>query len=163
MEESFLRFDHLPEQIFKKLDDKSLVNSRVVRASWCNFIDARDYPWKRFQESINDLTEECIDGETVFHLVSRKGQVAVAEKIMKNSAKLNIDLNAKDNVGMTAFHLACKEGQSKIAGMIMKNSVELNIALTARTNLGNTGFQLAKLMGKTDVVNLIKSEMPNIV
>ena len=68
MEESFLRFDHLPEQIFEMLDNKSLVNSRVVRGSWCNFIDARDYPWKRFQEVINDLSEEWVFGETVFHL-----------------------------------------------------------------------------------------------
>ena len=59
MDEAFLRFPHLPEQLFKKLDNKSLVNSRVVGASWHNFIDARDYPWKRFQEVINDLTEEC--------------------------------------------------------------------------------------------------------
>ena len=87
MEESFLRFDHLPEQIFEKLDDKSLVNSRVVRASWCNFIDARDYPWKRFQEVINDLNGKCRNGETPFHLACENGQAGIAEKIMKNSTR----------------------------------------------------------------------------
>ena len=42
MEEAFLRFPHLPEQIFEKLDNKSLTNSRVVGISWCNFIDDRE-------------------------------------------------------------------------------------------------------------------------
>ena len=53
--QTFLRFPHLAEQIFEELDNKSLTNSRVVGASWHNFIDARDYPWKRFQEVINDI------------------------------------------------------------------------------------------------------------
>ena len=44
MEEAFLRFPHLPEQIFKKLDNKSLTNSRVVGISWQNFIDDKEYP-----------------------------------------------------------------------------------------------------------------------
>ena len=39
MEEAFLRFPHLPEKIFKKLDSKSLTNSRMVGISWKNFID----------------------------------------------------------------------------------------------------------------------------
>ena len=56
MDEAFLRFPHLPEQVFQKLDNKGLANSRVVGASWHNFIDARDYPWKRFQEVIKNLS-----------------------------------------------------------------------------------------------------------
>ena len=35
MDEAFLRFPHLPEQIFEKFDNKSLVNLRVVGATWC--------------------------------------------------------------------------------------------------------------------------------
>ena len=62
---------HLPEQIFQKLDDKSLTNSRVVGASWNNFIDTRDYPWKRFRDVINDLTEKCRYRETVLHFACR--------------------------------------------------------------------------------------------
>merc|ERR1712020_144592 len=92
MDEGFLRFPHLPEQVFQKLDNESLVNSRVVGASWHNFIDARDYPWKRFQEIINDLTEKCKYGETAFHSACGNGQEGIAGMIMRNSARLNINL-----------------------------------------------------------------------
>ena len=44
MDEIFLRFPHLDEQIFEKIDNKSLTNSRVVQRSWHNFIDENDYP-----------------------------------------------------------------------------------------------------------------------
>ena len=125
MDEAFLRL---------KLDNKSLTNSRVVRASWCNFIDARDYPWKRFQEVINDLTERSKYGGTVFHVSCTYGQAGIVEKIMRNSARLNIDLNGKENFGYTAFHHACENGQSKIAEMLIKNSAEFNIELNAKSN-----------------------------
>ena len=39
------RFPHLAEQIFQKLDDKSLVKSREVKISWQNLIDERNYVW----------------------------------------------------------------------------------------------------------------------
>ena len=155
MEESFLRFDHLPEQIFKKLDDKSLVNSRVVRGSWCNFIDARDYPWKRFQEVINDLTEKCEYGRNAFHLSCKNGQAGIAEKIMKNSAKINIDLNAKDNYGWTGFHFACSYAQSKIAAMLMKNSAEFNIELNTKNIFGRTAFHYACMNAQSKIAAMI--------
>ena len=44
MEEAFLRFPHLPEQIFEKLDNKSLTDSRAVGISRQNFIDEKAYP-----------------------------------------------------------------------------------------------------------------------
>ena len=71
------------------------------------------------------------------------GQAELAEIIMKNSAKLNIDLNAKDNDGWTAFHFACKYGQLKIAEMLMNNYINVNIDLNAKDNDGLTAFHLA--------------------
>ena len=53
MEEAFLRFSHLPEQIFKKIDNVSLSNSRMVMISWKTFIDERQYPWIRFNNFID--------------------------------------------------------------------------------------------------------------
>ena len=131
MEEAFLRFPHLPEQIFKKVDNKSLTSSRVVAASWANFIDEREYPWSRFKYVIADLKKDCDDDESVFHLTCRQGYARIAEMIVKNSAELNIDLNHKDIIGFTAFEEACWNGHSEIAEMIMKNSAEFNIDLDA--------------------------------
>ena len=39
MEEAFLRFPHIPEQIFEQVDFESLVNSRLIAKSWKQFID----------------------------------------------------------------------------------------------------------------------------
>ena len=81
---------------------------------------------------------------------------------MKNSAKLNIDLNAKDITGNTAFHLACMDVRTSIVDMMINNSESLKLDLTARDKWGRTGFQWAQVFGRTKVVNLIRSKMPRI-
>ena len=156
MDEAFLRFPHLPEQIMEKLDFKSLMNARVVAISWKQFIDAREHRWYPFKNKIADLKEICLSDETPFHLVCRNGQAELAEIIMKNSAKLNINLNAKNNIlGWTAFHLACSYGHSKIAEMILKNSAKINIELNAKDNYGLTAFHLACMDVRTSIVDMM--------
>ena len=156
MEEAFLRFPHIPEQIFKKLDNKSLTNSRVVGMSWQIFIDERDYSWIRIKDVISGLNEECENDETVFHLVCRKGLAKIAEKIMENSVELNIGLNAcaLDNNYSTAFHLACNDGQTTIAEIIMKKSAEKNINLTQPNIRGESAFHLACKNGQSKIVEI---------
>ena len=39
IKEAFLRFPHLPEQIFEIIDNQSLANSRLVAISWRDFVD----------------------------------------------------------------------------------------------------------------------------
>ena len=47
MEALICRFPHLQEQIFQKLDNKSLFKSREVARSWLNLIEGRSYSWLR--------------------------------------------------------------------------------------------------------------------
>ena len=115
-----------------------------------------------FKDEIAELKKKCLYGRNPFHLASRNGQAGIAETIMKNSAKLNIDLNVKDNDGWTAFHCACFWGKTSIVELMLSNSEYNKLDLTATDHWGRTGFQLAKQMAKTDVMNLIKSKMPNI-
>ena len=152
MDEAFLRFPHLPEQIFDNLDFESLTNARLVAKSWKEFIDVRErrwYPFKKFKNEIADLKKECGSDETPFHFACWNGKAGLAEIIIKNSAKLNIDLNAKDSDGRTAFHWACWMGHAKIAETIMKNSAEFNIDLNAKTFFGRTAFHWACSFGRT--------------
>ena len=79
--------------------------------------------------------------------------------LMKNSAKFNIKLNAKDYGGYTAFHWACWFGKKKIVDVMLCNSIHLKLHLKTTCNDGKTGLQLAKDFGMTDVVNLIQSKM----
>ena len=159
MDEAFLRFPHLPEQIMEELDYKSLTNARLVAKSWKEFIDTREHRWYPFKDEIAEITElkkKCGLGKTLFHLACWDGQAELAEIIIKNSAKLNIDLNAKDNIGWTAFHYACRNGHSKIAGMIMKNSAKFNIELNAKiNNYGRTAFHLACRYGRISIVDMM--------
>ena len=83
--------------------------------------------------------------------------------IIKNSARLNIDLNAKDNGGRTAFHWACYWYRStNVIDIMINNSESFNLDLTARDNDGQTGFQMAQERGRTNVVNMIQTKMSQI-
>ena len=122
MDEAFLRFPHLPEQILEELDFESLANSRVVAKSWKEFIDEREHRWYPFKDEIADLKKQCRYRRTPFHLACFNGQACIAEIIMKNSANINIELNTKNNYGTTAFHLAGIYGQKSIVDMMINNS-----------------------------------------
>ena len=91
MDEAFLRFPHLPEQIMEELDFKSLTNARLVAKSWKQFIDVREHRWYPFKDEIADLKIKCKYRRTPFHLACMNGQAGLAEIIIKNSAKLNIE------------------------------------------------------------------------
>ena len=47
MEEIFLRFPHLAEGIFEKLNNKTLANCKVVSRSWKASIDEFKFTWIR--------------------------------------------------------------------------------------------------------------------
>ena len=47
MDEAFLRFPHLGQQIFESLDLDSLERSLVVSKSWEKFISNQKFPWIR--------------------------------------------------------------------------------------------------------------------
>ena len=162
MDEFFMRFQHIPEQFFEELDFKSLVNARLVARSWKQFIDAREQRFYPFKDEIADLKEQCGSDETLFHLACWYGQAGRAEIIMKNSAKLNIDLNAKNICGMTGFHLACMNGHAKVAEMIMENSDKFNIELNAKDNDGWTAFHWACRLGRTSIVDMMISNFESL-
>ena len=141
-EELTLRFPHLAEGILEKLDNQNLVRCRLVGLSIKDLIDDKNYPWKRivqqkilkygnsllhvavergqseiFQKMVNEETEKNPKNrwnETPFHFACKLGNFNIAEVTVKNSTKLNIDLNVKDCSGFTGFHLACNYGQTKV-------------------------------------------------
>ena len=77
MNEAFLRFPHLPEQFFEKLDFESLANARLVAISWKEFIDVREHRWYPFKNEIAELKKKCGSDETPFHLASENGQAGI--------------------------------------------------------------------------------------
>ena len=67
-------------------------------------------------------------------MACENGCLEIAELLMQKSAKLKIELNAKDFDGHTAFHLACKNGHSKIEVLLMQKYAELKIELNENGN-----------------------------
>ena len=50
MEEVFLRFPHIGEQVFKQLNNENLTKCREISKSWEEFIDNQKLPWIRLMK-----------------------------------------------------------------------------------------------------------------
>ena len=174
MQNLVLKFPHLPEQIFQKLELESLFKCREVTKSWQDIIDERNYPWLQ----IVNIPRILNDGNTYFHLAVRMGQI----EAFKAAFSEEEDKNIKNEHGQTSFHLACMHGCFEIVQVLLKNiDPEININhgrlldlvnifmenaaklrfdnysidINAKTKLGRTGFQLACQKGHSDVVKLL--------
>ena len=153
MEEIFLRFPHLGEQILEKLDNQSLTNCRMVQISWNNFFNQKNYPEIRIMKHIKDFHNEDKNW-TVFHEACTKKQVKIAEVIMKKSVELEINLNAVADDG-AGFHFPCMFNDKNMAKLIMEKSVEFNIDLNVENSDGRTGFNLACHFGHTNLARFL--------
>ena len=105
------KFPHLPEQIFQKLDNKSLFKCREVTRSWQNIIDGRNYPWLRIVNIPRILKRK----NTYLHLAARTGQIEPFKRALYEEENKNI----KDQYGETFFHRACKYGRFNIVQLLL--------------------------------------------
>ena len=133
------RFQHITENIFKRLDKRSLSNCREVGKTWKNTIDSKNLSWILIIEvpSIQKYKN------TYLHIAVKTRQLEVFEKMMERG----VDLNAKGQFGLTAFHYACGFGHKRIAEMLVQKSVDFDIDLNAKDNGGQTAFHLVCLGG----------------
>ena len=175
MDALMLRFPHLPEKIFQKLNNKSLFKSREVARSWQDLIDRRKYPWLRivniptileyrntylhlaaetgqieaFQTAFSEQKDKNIVkkfGQTPFHLACMNGRFEIVQFLLKNS-DLEFNVNAKEMMGNTPFILACWQGSSHVVKILMENALAFNIDLNAKNAHGRTAFQHACIQG----------------
>ena len=146
MEALKIRFPHLLEQIFQKLDNENLFKSRKVARSWENMICGRNYPWLRTVNIPTILQKR----NTYLHLAAETGQIE-AFKTAFNDKK---DKDIKNRNGETSFHLACKNGRFVIVQLLLKNT-DLEFNVNAKDNLGKTGFCLAFWKGHSYVVKIL--------
>ena len=183
MDNLMLKFPHLPEQIFQKLNNESLFKSRKVARSWKYLINERNYLWIRkvniptilqrsntylhlaaqtgkidaFKTALSDEEDTNIKNifdYTPFHHACQYGRSKIVELLIKDT-DLNIEFNAKDTAGRTALILACFNRHSDVVKIIMENSINLGIDLNAKEIcLGNTAFMAACQQGCIDVVKI---------
>ena len=84
MQDLMLKFPHLPEQIFQKLDNESLFKSREVSESWKNVIDGRNYPWLRIVNIPRMLKN------TYLRLAAKYGQIEAFKEAFGEEEEKNI-------------------------------------------------------------------------
>ena len=183
MQDLMVRFTHLPEQIFNKLDGESLFKCREVAKLWQNLIDGRIYPWLRivniptilkekntylhlaaetgeiqaFKTAFSEEWDKNIKNEcneTSFHLACKNGRTDVVKIFLENAAKFGIDLNETAKYGWTAFYIACNEGHLNMVKIFMENATSLTIDLNKQSNRGVTAFHSACISGHSDIVKI---------
>ena len=113
-----MRFPHLFEQTFRKLNNKSLFRSREVARSWKFFINERNYPWL----CVVNISTILQNSDTYLHLAAGTGQVDA----FKTSLSEEMNRNIKNTHGQTLFHLACKNGRLNTVELLIE-STNLNI------------------------------------
>ena len=78
MEDLIIRFPFVAQEIYEKLDNKSLTKCREVSKLWKDFIDERNYPWIRI---VKIPTNPNMDGNTFLHLSAKTGQIEIFETL----------------------------------------------------------------------------------
>ena len=127
MEDLITRFQHISEQIFEQLDNKSLTNCREVSKSCQSFIDDKNYSWIRIVNIPRILRVEL---PTYLHVAADKGQLHIFRGILEHEK----NKNPGNRAGQTPFHLACMRGHFEIAKILVQNSDELSIILNAKVS-----------------------------
>ena len=146
MQDLMLKFPHLPEQIFQKLNLENLFKCREVAKSWQEVIDEKNYPWLR----IVNIPTILLLGNTYLHLAAETGQIE-AFKIAFSEEK---DKNITNEYGKTSLHRACTRGRINIVQLLLLKNNDLKININAEDNHGATAFHWACFYGQTDVVKI---------
>ena len=103
------------------------------------------------------------NGNTAFHSACIGGSSEISELIMKNSHKLKIDLNEKqDRTLKTGFIYACQLGHTEIVETIMKNSKSMNIELNTLDFYNRNAFHHACQNDHLEVAKIIMEEFTKL-
>ena len=159
IQDLILKFPHLPEQIFQKLDNESLSKSREVSKFWKNVIDGKNCSWLR----IVNIPTILNNGNTYLHLGAKTGQI----EAYKNALAGEEDKYIRNEFNETSFLLACKNGRFQIVQLacqsgksdenkiLMENTCSFNIGLNRRDKYWMTGFHWACDKGYFEVVKIL--------
>ena len=142
MEDILLRFPHIGENIFKKLNRKNFCKSMEVSRSWNYFIKNESVLQKaykvhkdnktRIQEKIQSLTDEIendfrkkiLEETTPFHLAAERGELQVCQEIMENADDMNP--TTLGGYGLTPLHKAAENGHLSVYQLISKSVDDKN-------------------------------------
>ena len=157
MEDLITRFQHISEQIFEQLDNKSLTTCRKVSKSWQKFVDNKNFAWIRivnFPTIPLIFTANVNLQQTYLHVAAKTGQIGMFKMILESEEVKN----PKSDFNVTPFHVACYFGQYEIAKMLFENYVELKINLNELGSEGRTSLHMACERGHYKIVKMLTEE-----
>ena len=131
MEEVFLRFPHLAENIFKKLGNRDLSNCCEVGQSWKTFIDYNNLMWIRIKKkyplqnkdkarfaTIKNCENYCT---TDLQLAALTGQTEIFKILFEEQFRYKNKLEKRwDGYEMTPFILAASKGKLEVCKVIVE-------------------------------------------
>ena len=138
MDNLMLRFPHLFEQTFCKLNHKSLFKSRMVARSWNCFIKERNYLWL----CVVNIPTILKNSNTYLLFAAEKGQIDAFKTALSEEEENNI----KNIYAETSFHIACKNGHLNIVEFLLE-TIDLYVDINSKCNNTFTGFTWACYKG----------------
>ena len=117
MEKIIIRFSHLAESIFDKLDDKTLTKCRSVSKKWKAFIDNQKTLHVR---KIKTKIEEFHEVGDAWNVVFKKGTTQEIMNLDDAVRKFYIkDSNLKYYKGLTPLHVTAGAGKLLLLSNIL--------------------------------------------
>ena len=138
MEEAFLRFPHITEQIFEKVTNASLTKCRLVSDSWQTMIDTQKEIWIRKIKIHIDCSQVTV--KKILRIKNTGRLIALANQIQQLYTKEDFPL-----------HSAAKNGYLEIWHLIVENVQEKNL----RNHNGETPLHYAAQNGHLEICRLI--------
>ena len=176
MENVLLRFPHLGEAIFQKVDNKSLASCQIVSASWYRFIQYQKCPkWIRIKhrlvKNLETLSKE-FNGLQNHSNLQRSKQIRAYDGSAINGSFVRLIFSVLRNKtihhnGYTLLHLAALNGYFGICELIIQKMSKIEDK-NPPNEWGNTPLHYAAEYGHLEVCQLIiqivdEKNPPNIM
>ena len=153
MEVFIQKMSHVADQIFKQLDNRSLVNCKEVSRSWQKYIEKKNFSWIR----IVTIPKVKIGNHSIkhaaLHIAAKTGQLKIFEIILENQG----DINHMDKQ-LTPLHLVCANGHFKLVQFLLQRVHKLGVDLDVKfgdLDGGMTAFQMACKNGHSKIAEML--------
>ena len=135
--ETFLQnpgYQLIARNIFKYLKLKDFSNCCLVSKGWKQFIDGDKYLANVQLTEVMSLYSErkYRQGFTLFHFVCYWGSLRIVKLFLDNKKKMDIDVNASDDVAWTPLHYASRFNNPLVVKQLLNHG--LNVTLRTKKN-----------------------------
>ena len=125
MEELFVRFPHLSEKIYSKLNYQSLVTCREVSKTWNNSIEVEKSSYLKIIKDYTKCSDELLE-EVLNNFKAPIILVSILDKIFSNFPKGTTQSQQYFKWDNTPLHIAAESGHLAAYNLIMENVGDKN-------------------------------------